>query len=94
MSRYIDAEKLKNHFSWWKGGTDTMTLDEALENFNTIIDLQPTHDNLEEVVYCKDCKYLGVKDFAYGYCKYKMTGIIYPDYFCCYGELDKKKNEG
>ena len=50
-----------------------MTLDEALENFNTIIDLQPTHDNLEEVVYCKDCKYLGVKDFAYGYCKHKMT---------------------
>ena len=51
-------------------------------------------DNLEEVVYCKDCKYLGVKDFAYGYCKHKMTGIIYPDYFCCYGELDKKKNKG
>lgn len=40
--RPIYAEKLKAHYSWWKGGTGTMTYDEAKETFDTIIDLQPT----------------------------------------------------
>lgn len=41
MARLIDADKLKAHYSWWKGGTGTMTYDEAKETFDTIIDLQP-----------------------------------------------------
>lgn len=40
--RYIDADKLKAHYSWWKGGTREMTMDEAKNDFDTIIDLQPT----------------------------------------------------
>ena len=36
----------------------------------------------ERVVRCKDCKYLGVKDFAYGYCKKRVTGIVMPNDFC------------
>lgn len=40
--RPIYAEKLKAHYSWWKGGTGMMTYAEAKETFDTIIDLQPT----------------------------------------------------
>lgn len=40
--RYIDADKLKKHYAWWKGGTREMTMDEAKSDFDTIIDLQPT----------------------------------------------------
>ena len=40
--RYIDADKLKAHYAWWKGGTREMTMDEAKSDFDTIIDLQPT----------------------------------------------------
>lgn len=39
-----------------------------------------------EVVHCKDCKFLGVKDFATGYCKKNMCGIICPDDFCSHGK--------
>ena len=42
MSRLIDADKLKAHYSWWEGGTREMTMDEAKSDFDTIIDLQPT----------------------------------------------------
>ena len=47
MSKFIDAEKLKKHYSWWKDGTDTMTLDEAMGVFNTIVDVQPAADVAE-----------------------------------------------
>lgn len=40
--RLIYADKLKAHYSWWKGGTREMTMDEAKNDFDTIIDLQPT----------------------------------------------------
>ena len=38
------------------------------------------------VVRCKDCKHLGIKDFAFGCCNRKMIGIIQPDDYCSYGE--------
>ena len=41
MSRYIDADKLKNHYAWWN--------DENKEIFDSIIDAQPTAD-VKEVV--------------------------------------------
>ena len=37
------------------------------------------------VVKCRDCKHLGVKDFAYGYCKLNMSGIVKPNDYCSYG---------
>ena len=40
--RLIDADALKRHYAWWKGGTREMTMDEAKGDFDTIIDLQPT----------------------------------------------------
>ena len=42
MARLIDADKLKAHYSWWKGGSRELTMDEAKSDFDTIIDLQPT----------------------------------------------------
>lgn len=42
--RIIDADKLKAHFAWWKGGSREMTMDEAKSDFDCIIDLQPTID--------------------------------------------------
>ena len=57
--RLIDADKLKAHFAWWKGGTREMTMDEAKSDFDCIIDLQPTVDvvpaedyrSMEQTVY-------------------------------------------
>ena len=40
--RLIDADALKAHYAWWQGGTREMTMDEAKNDFDTIIDLQPT----------------------------------------------------
>lgn len=48
MKKYIDAEKLKKHYSWWNN--------EQKDIFDTIIDNQPSVD-VVEVVRCKDCKY-------------------------------------
>lgn len=57
--RLIDADKLKAHYAWWKGGTREMTMDEAKSDFDAIIDLQPTVDvvpaedyrSMEQTVY-------------------------------------------
>lgn len=53
MPRYIDAEKLKAHYSWWEC---TESGNEQKKVFDTIIDLQPTAA-VVEVVRCKDCKH-------------------------------------
>lgn len=42
MSRLIDADKLKQHYAWWAGGSGEMTLDEAKKNFDCIVDVQST----------------------------------------------------
>lgn len=77
MTRLIDADKLIN----------SLNIRSVTYNciINKCIDDAPTIDAVE-VVRCKDCKYLGIKDLVYGYCKYRMTGIIMPDDYCSYGE--------
>ena len=40
--RLIDADKLKNHYSWWKN--------ENKELFDSIVDQQPTAYDVEKVV--------------------------------------------
>ena len=65
MPRLIDANKLKNHYAWWEGGTGEITYDEAKKLFDTIVDLQPTveqpqknaTENMVEIVRCKDCRW-------------------------------------
>ena len=39
MSRLIDADKLKEHYSWWEGFDN---LKEQKRDFDTIVDIQPT----------------------------------------------------
>lgn len=76
MGRLIDADKLKQHYAWWEGGTYTMTLDKAKNDFNVIVDVQP-----EAIVRCKNCKHY----VTGGYC-----GIVNERYnedeFCSRGE--------
>lgn len=52
MKKYIDAEKLKKHYSWWNN--------EQKDIFDTIIDNQPSVD-VVEVVRCKNCKHYDTK---------------------------------
>lgn len=40
--RLIDADKLKNHYAWWDGGSREMTMDEAKRTFDVIVNMQPT----------------------------------------------------
>lgn len=44
MPRLIDADKLKEHYSWWEGGSQEMTFDRAKQIFDTIVDVQQTVD--------------------------------------------------
>ena len=47
MGRLIDADKLKQHYSWWGGliGDDYVSeLVEQKKVFDTIVDVQPTVD--------------------------------------------------
>lgn len=84
--RLIDAYKLfdsmreiKGHFIMGVGEVvNTIDVFEQIKNAPTI--------DAVEIVRCKDCKYLGIKDLVYRYCKYRMTGIIMPNDYCSYGE--------
>lgn len=90
--RLIDADKLKNHYAWWEGGSQEMTLDEAKHNFDTIVDLQPTVDAVE-VVRCEDCiHYKNINhvinapvDLSYGFCE-TINRYIPETFYCAYGE--------
>lgn len=42
MARLIDANNLKNHYSWWEGGTAEYDLNGMKKLFDDIIDVQPT----------------------------------------------------
>ena len=46
-----------------------------------------------EVVRCKDCQWLGINNYIYGYCrKNGLDGIIHPDDYCSRGE--REEDEG
>lgn len=52
MSRYIDADKLKEHYMWWGGGFTANCKDgqkEVKKIFDEIIDLQPAADVRENI---------------------------------------------
>ena len=43
-----------------------------------------------KVVRCKDCQWLGIKDYIYGYCrKNGLDGIVQPDDYCSRGEREE-----
>lgn len=41
----------------------------------------------EEIVRCKDCKHVGLKDFIRGTCKHR-TGELSPEGYCDKGERE------
>ena len=55
MERYINAGKLKAHYSWWENGSEEYR--EFKQIFDTIIDVQPTADVVER----KKGKWIAVK---------------------------------
>lgn len=55
-----------------------LEVDKSIPNCATVCDMQ-------EVVRCKDCKYLMFSDM-YGECSQAHMGIVRPDDFCSYGE--------
>lgn len=84
MSRYIDADKLKQHYSWWN--------EDDRQDFDNIVDEQPTAD-VVEVVRCRECKYnisnprRFIDDdiiMCYSWCEYlkEVNG------FCSYGKRE------
>ena len=88
MSKYIDADWLKDNL--YRRCTNEVKRNGYPEEYGLIdfiemLNYAPVAD-VVEVVRCADCKYLGVKDFAYGYCKGRMTGILSPSDYCSYGE--------
>lgn len=73
MARYIDADKLKWHYSWWKNTTNN-EMRERARDFDAIIDIQPTIEATpvvharwikergayESYCKCSKCDYLGL----------------------------------
>lgn len=82
MSRYIDADKLKQHYAYWESSKyDYMQEEKKL--FDDIVDQQPTVDAVE-VVRCKDCKYRKKNTFCLHNMRYEDDNG-----FCSYGERGK-----
>lgn len=82
MGRLIDADKLKAHYAWWKGGTREMTMDEAKSDFDCIIDLQPTVEVKEEPNGMYKCFHCGGtvcwdSDFDFEDFGYEGEGIVH-----------------
>lgn len=87
MTRYIDADKLKEDIleenSWYlynEFGSTTQ--------FHELIDKQPTVDALE-VVRCKDCKWYKkiVEKSKSGLCHYDLVAMcLHDEDYCSHGE--------
>lgn len=90
MARLIDADKLKEHYSWWENGTAEMTLAEAKRIFDVIVFLQPTVD-AEPVVRCDDCIYRDGKTAGQPNI---LCWQMHVDDFCSYGtRVDESKEQ-
>ena len=91
MSRYIDADKLKEKLEVIS--IDAITLyqmgfNAGLHRAEAEIELLPTADAVE-VVRCKDCKYWHSpegNDAHYCYLDYGLQGIVPEEDYCSYGE--------
>ena len=63
----------------------------GIEVARTAIRKLPAVDAVE-VVRCKDCRFLGIKDFVYGYCENPcgLHGIVRPESYCSRGEREEE----
>lgn len=91
MARYIDADKLKAHYSWWEC---TESGNEQKKVFDTIIDLQPTADVVErkkahwEIADQEEPRFYG--------CSRCLKLSRYEHRFCpnCGAQMDERKEDG
>lgn len=81
MSKYINADKLKEHYAWW--GEDS----EEKRIIDEIVDVQPSAD-VVEVVRCKDCKHSKYREDYDDYeCEASGCGLVNnADFYCADGE--------
>lgn len=94
MSRYIDADKLKeivdNKYRNCYGYTGTMKdgYREALLAIKSVIHCQSISKDMQKVVRCKDCKYYTTNTELLGnVCNRLFTVLpMKSDDFCSYGE--------
>lgn len=86
MDEYIKREDVISAMCF---GCNQQFSDEPCEptecDLRQAIKAVPTAD-VVEVVRCKDCIHLRIKDLCFGYCKLKMVGEVKPYDFCSYGE--------
>ena len=94
MSRYIDADALKQSIPMYQGEYPIM-----MRAVITAINAAPTVD-VVEVVRCKDCKHLTVVNNESIYARCEKTGYIFwsfetdtREHFCAYGER-REEDEG
>ena len=102
MGRLIDADKLKQHYSWWGGliGDDYVSeLVEQKKVFDTIIDVQPTvdaepvrhgkwiHNKWSEMRHDYDCSLCGCR--ITGVDPFSLSATAY--YYCpeCGAKMDE-----
>lgn len=86
MTRYIDADEIIKYLKVY--GDEEWTSSELEGLLNNALTIDAV-----EVVRCGNCKYLGIKDFVYGYCKKKVIGEVKPNDFCSYGERKSNVSE-
>lgn len=96
MSRYIDADKLKDivnrQYTYCHGytGTKKDIYREALLAVKSAIHCQSVSKDMQKIVRCKDCKYSKKGNVVLGVFDYEClkTGItcLDADDFCSYGE--------
>lgn len=84
MSRYIDADALKECYDWWRGEHTSHDMKEYADIFNEFINEQPAAD-VVEVVRCRDCYYSVISKDGNRGCKY-LELEVEDDDFCSYGE--------
>lgn len=83
MSRYINADRLIKHFSWWDADEKARDWKEIFEE---VINAQPTAD-VVEIVRCKDCKMrIGNECKLLKERDPESDNRIWGGFFCAYGE--------
>ena len=92
MGKLIDADKLKAHYSWWKDGTREMTMGEAKDIFDEIVDMQPTAG--KQGRWYDVSNYLGTGKAMY-VCSECAAGSSREDPYCwhCGARMDGGKDD-
>lgn len=84
MSRYIDAEELNKKLGEAKNSN--LVFNAGVAKAQMIVREMTTAD-VEEVVRCKDCKYLNDRDDnILRWCKRLICGCVKDNFFCADGE--------